>query len=99
VQAKEGGSVDLKRIVTHILGDSVRPIDKWTKLSMGPYKVLFLQIKPYLVSHLKLVWYPVLIMVLLVLSISFLQNLMDLLVDVLNPLNESGGFFILRLNM
>jgi hypothetical protein len=38
-------------------------------------------------------------MVLLVLSIGFLQNLMDLLVDVLNPLNESSGFFSLRLNM
>jgi hypothetical protein len=39
-------------------------------------------------------WYPVLIMALLVLSIGFLQNLMDLLEDVLNPLNESGGFVI-----
>jgi hypothetical protein len=36
---------------------------------------------------------------LLVLSIGFLQNLMDLLVDVLNLLNESGGFVGLRLNM
>jgi hypothetical protein len=45
------------------------------------------------------VWYPVLIMSLLVLSIGFLQNLMDLLEDVLNPLNESGGFVGLRLNM
>ena len=32
------------------------------------------------------------IMALLVLSIGFLQNLLDLLADVLNPLNESGGF-------
>jgi hypothetical protein len=31
-------------------------------------------------------------MTLLVLSIGFLQNLLDLLEDVLNPLNESGGF-------
>jgi hypothetical protein len=38
-------------------------------------------------------------MALLVLSIGFLQNLMDLLADVLNPLNESGGFVNLRLNM
>jgi hypothetical protein len=45
------------------------------------------------------VWYPVLIMELLVLSIDFLQNLMDLLADVLNRLNESGGFVGLRLNM
>jgi hypothetical protein len=40
-----------------------------------------------------------LIMALLVLSIGFLQNLMDLLADVLNLLNESGGFVSLRLNM
>jgi hypothetical protein len=40
-----------------------------------------------------------LIMALLVLSIRFLQNLLDLLVDVLNPLNESGGFLGLKLNM
>jgi hypothetical protein len=33
-----------------------------------------------------------LIMALLVLSIGFLQNIMDLLVDVLNPFNEFGGF-------
>jgi hypothetical protein len=37
------------------------------------------------------------IMVLLVLSIRFLQNLLDLLADVLNPLNESGGFFDRRM--
>jgi hypothetical protein len=45
------------------------------------------------------VWYPVLIMALLVLSIGFLQNLLDLLADVLNPLNESGGFVDRRLIM
>ena len=42
---------------------------------------------------------PVLIVVLLVLSIDFLQNLMDLLEDVLNPLNESGAFVSLGLKM
>jgi hypothetical protein len=36
-------------------------------------------------------------MALLVLSIGFLQNLLDLLADVLNPLNESGGFVDRRL--
>jgi hypothetical protein len=36
-------------------------------------------------------------MALLVLSIGFLQNLLDLLVDVLNLLNESGGFVDRRL--
>ena len=40
-----------------------------------------------------------LIMELLVLSIGLLQNIMDRLVDLLNQLNESGGFVGLRLNM
>jgi hypothetical protein len=35
----------------------------------------------------------------LVLSIGFLQNIMDLLVDVLNPFNEFGGFINLILRM
>jgi hypothetical protein len=43
------------------------------------------------------VWYHVLIIVLLVLSIGFLQNILDMLADVLNPLNESGGFVDRRL--
>jgi hypothetical protein len=43
------------------------------------------------------VWYPILIMALLVLSIGFLQNLLHLLADVLNLLNESGGFVDHRL--
>jgi hypothetical protein len=38
-------------------------------------------------------------MELLVLSIGFLQNLLDLLADVLNPLDESGGFVDRRLIM
>ena len=40
-----------------------------------------------------------LIMALIVLRIGFLQNLLDLLADVLNLLNEFGGFVGLRLNM
>ena len=66
---------------------------------MVPYKALFLQMSLDLVSHLKLVQYLVLIMEFLVLSIGFMQNLMDLLEDVLNPLNEFGGFFSLRMKM
>jgi hypothetical protein len=38
-------------------------------------------------------------MALLLLSIGFLQNIMDLLEDVLNLLNESGAFVGLRMNM
>jgi hypothetical protein len=43
------------------------------------------------------VTYHVLIVALLVLRIGFLQNLLDLLVDVMNLLNESGGFVDRRL--
>jgi hypothetical protein len=45
------------------------------------------------------VQYNVLIMELLVLSIGFLQNILDLLADVLNLLNESGGFVGVKMNM
>jgi hypothetical protein len=72
---------------------------KWMKILMGSCKVLLLQMQPNLFSHLKLVWNPVLIVLLLVLSIGFLQNIMDLLADVLNPLNKLDGFIGLRLNM
>jgi hypothetical protein len=49
---------------------------------MGSCEPLFLQMQPYLISHLKLVWYPMLIVALLVLGIGFLQNIMNLLLDV-----------------
>jgi hypothetical protein len=38
-------------------------------------------------------WNPMLIMVLLVLVIGLLEDILNLLVDVLDPLNEPGGFF------
>jgi hypothetical protein len=43
MQAKEGGSVEIKIIATHNLGDILRPIVKWEELLMGPYKTLLLQ--------------------------------------------------------
>jgi hypothetical protein len=43
MQTKEGWSVELKRIDTHNLGDSVRPIMKWVKLPMGLGETLLLQ--------------------------------------------------------
>jgi hypothetical protein len=43
VHAKEGWSVQLKIMYTHILGDNVRPILKWEEISMGLCKELFLQ--------------------------------------------------------
>jgi hypothetical protein len=40
---RKGGTGELKRIVSHNLGDSVRPIVKWAELLMGPHKAFFLQ--------------------------------------------------------
>jgi hypothetical protein len=93
VQEKEGGSVDIKIIVTHNLGDGIRSIEEWTKLSMGPCNAFFLQVKPNFISHLKLVWHPMLIMALLVLGIGLLKNVINLLENVLDPFNEPGRFF------
>jgi hypothetical protein len=72
VKEKERGNVELKRIVTHSLGDGVRPIMEWKKLLMGPYKAFFLQVQPNFVSHLKLMWHPMLIITLLILGIRLL---------------------------
>jgi hypothetical protein len=99
VQSKEGGNVELKRIVTHFLGDGIRYIVEWTKISMGSCKALFLQVQPKFISHLKLVWHLVLIMALLVLGIGLLQNILNLLTDVLDPLNELGSFEGFSLSM
>jgi ABC-type dipeptide/oligopeptide/nickel transport system permease subunit len=57
---------------------------------MGSHEALFLQMQPYLISHPKLVWYPMLIMVLLVLGIGFLQNVLNLLLDMLHSFNKFG---------
>ena len=51
------------------------------------------------VTHLKLVWHPMLIMSLLVLSIRFLQNVMDLLANMLDVLNEVVCLICFRLDM
>jgi hypothetical protein len=72
MQSKEGGNVELKRIITHNLGDGVRSITEWKKLSMGPHKAFLLQVQPNFISHLKLVWHLMLIMALLVLGIGLL---------------------------
>ena len=99
VQAKEGRNVELKRIIPHVLGDGVHTITELVKLLMGSCKEFFLQVQPNFVSDLKLVWNPMLIIALLVLSIGFSKNVLDLLAHVLSPLNESGGFVSLILNM
>jgi hypothetical protein len=43
MKTKEGWSVELKSIATHILGDNVRSIIKWLKLLMGTYETLLLK--------------------------------------------------------
>jgi hypothetical protein len=99
VQAKEGGNVELKIIFTHNLGDGVRSITEWMKLPMGSCKEFFLQVQPNFISHLKLVWHPMLIMALLVLGIGLLQNILNLLVDVMDSFNELGSFVGFGLSM
>jgi hypothetical protein len=72
VKAKERGNFEHKIIVTHSLGDDVWTIREWEKLPLGPCKSFFLQEQSNFVAHLKLMWQPVLIMVLLVLGIGLL---------------------------
>jgi hypothetical protein len=72
VQAKERRNVDLKIIIPHDLGDSVRSITEWVKLPMRSYKAFFLQVQPNFVGHLKLMRHPMLIMALFVLVIGLL---------------------------
>lgn len=66
---------------------------------MGSCEPLFLQMQPNLVPHLKLVRDAMLVMSLLVFGISFFQNFMDLLLDVLNPFKKSSGLVSLSLCM
>jgi hypothetical protein len=91
VQAKEWRNVELKIIITHNLGDGVQPITEWSKLLMGSVKALFLQMQPSFVAQLKLMWHPVLIMVLFVLVIGLLYDILNLLADVLDLFNEPSG--------
>ena len=65
----------------------------------GVSKVFLLQMQPHFVAHLEVVWHPMLIMSLLVLSISSVQDVMNLLEDVLNVLNEVVFLICLRLDM
>jgi hypothetical protein len=66
---------------------------------MGSCEALFLQMQPNLISHLKFVWYSMLIMELLVLGIGFLHNIMNLLLDLLDALKTFGFWIILILSM
>jgi hypothetical protein len=66
---------------------------------MGSCEAFFLKMQPYLISNLKLVWYTMLILALLVLGIGFLQNIMNLLLDVLDSLKIFGCLISLGLSM
>jgi hypothetical protein len=99
VQAKERGNTQFKIILTHNLGDGVRTVSEWVELLMGFSKALFLQMKPYLIYHLKLLSYPMLIVVLLIHGIGFMQNIMILLLDVMDSFNEFGFLINLGLSM
>ena len=55
--------------------------------------------QPDFIAHLKLVWHLMLNMSLLVLGILFLENVMDLLVDVLDVLNEAASPITFELDM
>jgi len=98
VQAKEWGNVEPKIIITHNLGDGVRPISKWFEILMGLRKALFVQMQPKFFTHLKLVLHPMLIMSLLVLGIGLL-HLVNLLVDVKDVFNRPDLFISLKLYM
>ena len=54
------------------------------KLPIRSCEALFLQMQPNLVGHLEFVGNSMLIMALLALGIGFLQNIMDLFLDLLD---------------
>jgi len=58
-----------------------------------------LQLQPNLVSLLKLTWNPMLITTVFVLSIGFLQDIMEMLANVLNSFNKLSSFVNAILNM
>jgi hypothetical protein len=99
VQTKEWWNAELKGIFPYSLGEGVGPISKRTKLAVGSSEVFLLQMQPHFVAHLEVVWHPMLIMSLLVLSIGSVQDVMNLLADVLNVLNEFVCLICLRLDM
>ena len=92
MQTKEWWNTELEGVVPYSLGDGVSPISKWVKLAVGSSEAFLLQIYPYFVTHLEVVWHPMLIMSLLGLSFGSVQYVMNLLVDVLNVLDDTICF-------
>ena len=66
---------------------------------IGSNKTFLLYMQLDLLSHLKLMWCPMLIMTFFVLSIGFIHDIMNLLVDVLNVFNKLDGLINFVLNM
>ena len=99
VQTKEWWNIEIEVIVPYSLGDGVQPVSERAKLAVGSSEALLLQMYPYFVAHLEVVWHPVLIMALLVLGIGSVQYIMNLLADVLNVLDEATCFVNFRLDM
>ena len=99
MQTKKWWNIELEFIVPYNLGDRLWPVSERAKLSVRSSEALLLQMQPYFVAHLEVVWHPVLIMVLLVLGIGSVQYIMNLLADVLNALDEATCFVNFRLDM
>jgi len=99
VQTEEMGNTQFKMILIHNLRDGVRPILEWLELHAGGYEAFFLQMQPHLITDLKLVWNLMLVMSFLILGVRFLQNIMNLLLDVLDLFNNFGFSIRLILNM
>lgn len=66
---------------------------------MGFDKAFFLQMQPNFFSRLKLMWHPMLIMLLLLIFIWLIQDSMHLFKDVLDAFNKPSYFISLRLYM
>jgi hypothetical protein len=99
VQAKERVNNQLKIILTHNLHDDVSLIHYRFELHVGECEALFLQMQPHFITNLKLVWNTMLVMSLLILGIGFLQDIMNLLLDVLDLFKKIGYHICLGLRM
>jgi hypothetical protein len=66
---------------------------------MGSHVALFLEMQQELISHMKFMWYPMMIVALLVLEIIFLHNKMIFLFNALDALKKFGFPINLYLNM
>ena len=86
----------MKSIHPNLLQDGEGNISNRLELLAFSFHPLLADVKPYLISHLKLMINSMLVMVSLVLGLTLLQLLLHYLMYLLNSLNELVGFvFIL----